>query len=368
MVKELRYSTHSIDESDIAAVIGALRSDWLTQGPQVPRFEQDLCAYVGAKYAVAVSSGTAALHLCMLALRQSFGPSMVLTSPLSFVASANAALLDGHEVDFCDVDRVTGLLDWKRTVSRTERRFNIVVPVHYAGRACDLGILQGPIVVEDAAHALGATCYDGCGKVGNCAHSTAACFSFHAVKGITTAEGGAILSNDQGFADEVRSLREHGRIDGEMVRLGLNYRLTDIQAALGRSQLERCDEMREKRCYLGQCYCSLLHNGVSEDQVFVAGCCDEPCAHAHHLYPVRIKNGKRDAVKAALNAQGIKATVHYPCIHLQPYYRDHFGYHDGAFPEAEAWAAEELSMPLHAGMVEADVTRVVDALRKELAA
>ena len=365
MSKPLRYSQQSIDESDIAAVIGALRSDWLTQGPEVPRFEADLCAYTGAKYAVAVSSGTAALHLCMLALRQSFGPSMVLTSPLSFVASANAALLAGHEVDFCDVDRATGLLDWKRTVSRTERRFNIVVPVHYAGRCCDLGMLQGPIVIEDAAHALGAMCYDGCGRVGNCAHSTACCFSFHPVKPITTGEGGAITTNDQGFADEVRSLREHGRIDGEMVRLGLNYRLTDIQAALGRSQLERCDEMRRRRCWLRHKYIEAsIPSGATD-----LGPCSEPCQHAHHLLPTRIKNGKRDRVKAALNAQGIMAQVHYsPIIPLQPFWKDHFGYHEGAFPEAEAWSREELSLPLHAGMVEADVTRVVDALRKELAA
>lgn len=359
-MSELRYSRQQIDEDDIAAVVRALRSDWLTQGPEVAAFEADLCAYTGARYAVAVSSGTAALHLCMLALAHSFGQSMVLTSPLSFVASANAALLAGHEVDFTDVDRATGLMDWRRTISRTERRFNVVIPVHYAGRCCDMSMLQGPVIIEDGAHAIGATCFDGCGKVGNCAHSTASCFSFHAVKGITTGEGGAITTNDQGFANEVRMLREHGRVASEMVQLGLNYRMTDIQAALGRSQLQRCDEMRERRAELTSRYYVLLR-----DLPVTAPRCDG--GESWHLYAVRIWDGHRDAVKAALNAQDIGAQIHYPCIHLQPYYARTFGYHADAFPEAEAWSQEELSLPLHAGMREADVTRVVDALRKELA-
>jgi dTDP-4-amino-4,6-dideoxygalactose transaminase len=244
----------------------------------------------------------------------------------------------------------------------------VVVPVHYAGRAADLGHIhewsRGDII-EDACHALGAMDFDGCSRVGSCAHSLATCFSFHPVKPITTGEGGAVVTNDQGFADEVRLLRSHGRDEnGRMVSLGLNYRMTELQAALGTSQLERCDKMRQKRYLLAVAYWAELGKGGQPSEVVLP---PRGITDAWHLYSVRIKNGKRDAVKAALNAQGIMAQVHYPCIHLEPYYRKRFGYHEGMFPEAEAWVAEELSLPLHSKMTEADVTRVVNALREALA-
>lgn len=374
---ELRYSEQSISEDDIAAVVSVLRADWLTQGPAVEAFEAALCEYTGAKYAIAVSSGTAALHLAYLAAHKH----RLLTSPLSFVATANAALLAGMDVLFHDVDQATG------NVALPEFTDCLPVPVHFAGRAA--AIPASGVVIEDAAHAIGAICACGCGKVGNCAHSLAACFSFHPVKPITTGEGGAVTTNDQGFADEVRLLRSHGRRDGQMVKLGLNYRMTDFQAALGLSQLKRCDEMRERRRELALWYSDkLMALDVYATATFRGAPTRRPLSDelmsirdvrfledraqedidSWHLFPIRIKGGKRDAVKAALNARGIGAQVHYsPPIHLHPYYRERFGYHEGMFPEAEAWATEELSLPLHSKMTEADVTRVVEALREVLA-
>jgi dTDP-4-amino-4,6-dideoxygalactose transaminase len=360
-MKALRYSEQSISEDDIAAVVRVMRSPYLTQGHEVERFEAALCAYTGAKHAVAVSSGTAALHLAYLAhwAGRNTRRTGIMTSPLSFCATANAALLAGLAVVFHDVDPVTGNVDLPGLNG------DLHVPVHFAGRAAR--IPQGGLVIEDACHALGAMDFDGCSRVGSCAHSLATCFSFHPVKPITTGEGGAVTTNDQGFADEVRLLRSHGRDkDGRMVKLGLNARMTEMRAALGISQLERCDEMLGLRQQHAALYQDRLWN------LQAMGVLTLPCPMelgtetSWHLYAVRIKNGRRDAVKAVLNAQGIQAQVHYPCIHLQPYYVEKFGYKEGDFPEAEAWAAEELSLPLHANMRESDVERVVSALREVL--
>lgn len=368
-MKPLRYSQQNLDEDDIAAVVRVLRSDWIAgDGPEVERFEQALCAYTGARYAVAVSSGTAALHLAYLAAGTI---DHLVTSPLSFVATANAALMAGYTVGFTDVDQTTG------NMAHATLEAEVLVPVHYAGRACPMPGFGGtdllPVVIEDACHALGAMDFDGCSRVGSCAHSLATVFSFHPCKPITAGEGGAVTTNDQGFADEVRLLRSHGRdASGRMVKLGLNYRLTDLQAALGTSQLERCDWMRERRVYLALVYHTELKRFSDEGLLTrpPLGDARDQTRNAWHLYPIRIKNDRtgsvRDSVKAALNAKGIAAQIHYPCIHLQPYWKERFGYHEGQFPEAEAWAAETMSLPLHAGMVEADVTRVVEALREVL--
>jgi dTDP-4-amino-4,6-dideoxygalactose transaminase len=381
------YSHQQITAEDEAAVLAAMRSDYLTQGPMVERFESALCEYTGAKHAIACSNGTVALYLLALSSVLDF-ESEVVTSPLSFVATANAFMLAGHQVTFADVDPATGNMAPGKVAG------DVIVPVHFAGRACDLsgverhvvsvdlssmdldrGIVgtavrdsRPPIVIEDACHALGAMDYDGCSRVGSCAHSLATVFSFHAVKPICTGEGGAITTNDDNLAAELRSLRDHGREGGLMVRLGINGRMTDMQAALGLSQLKRCDEMRDRRCDLAAEYCMRLGqmdccrcnhdpgSGVPQDQ----------CRTAHHLYPIRIKNGRRDAVKAALNARGIGAQSHYsPPIHLHPFYRQ-LGYKEGDYPNAEAFAAEELSLPLHAGMEAGDVERVVAALREVL--
>ena len=342
----MRYATHQVTDQDVQAVTEVLRSEWLTQGPRVEQFEAALCEYTGARYAVAVNSGTAALHLCYETLTRSTGSTLVMTTPLSFVATANAALHAGHEVVFGDVFADTG------NMAPPLRRIKVAVPVHYGGRPADVRSLMAPTVIEDACHAMGAMDYDGCSRVGSCAHSLATAFSFHPVKPMTTAEGGAVTTNDQGFADEVRLLRSHGRLDGEMVALGFNYRMPDVLAALGLSQLRRVDEMRQHRLRLSEIYRELIPQFAPP-----------PSPNSSwHLYPIRIRGGRRDAVRLAMTGQGIGVQVHYPCIHLQPYWRRRYGFTEGSYPEAEAWAAEELSLPLHAGMTRADVERVVKAL------
>ena len=360
---ELRYSQQQITEEDTAAVVSALRSPWLTQGPKVEEFEEALAKYVGAKYAVAVSSGTAALHLALLSVGDN---EHFWTSPLSFVATANAVSLGGNHVDFYDVDSVTG--------SAMLGKADWALPVHFAGRAAPL-IGEPTRTIEDACHALGAIDFDGCSRVGSCKHSLMTCFSFHPVKPITTGEGGAITLNDLGLARALRQLRSHGRDSetGNMVRLGLNYRMTEMQAALGLSQLRRCDEMRDRRAALVVAYYRAIANlrdgGTPRDLWLPeVNDDDEWPTRSWHLYAARITGGRRDEVKAKLNAAGIGAQIHYsPVIPLQPYYRNRYGYKPGDFPNAEAWAAEELSLPLHAGMTEDDVVRVVAELRKALA-
>jgi dTDP-4-amino-4,6-dideoxygalactose transaminase len=332
----------------------------------VQEFEEALAVYTGAKYAVAVNSGTAALYLAYLASNTT----AVLTSPLTFVATANAALLAGAGVWFNDACRDTGLMEnWECGLTTYA-----YVPVHYAGRAAWVGQRHsGMICIEDACHALGAMDHDGCSRVGSCAHSLATCFSFHPVKPITTGEGGAVTTNDEGYAAEVRSLRDHGRRDGLMVALGGNYRMPDISAALGLSQLKRCDKMRERRSYLAMVYNEALSHVTPETLMTWPYAISWPESwktretDAWHLYPIRIKGGCRDEAKAKLNAQSIGAQVHYsPIVPLHPYYRERFGYEPGMWPQAEAWAAEELSLPLHAKMTEQDVERVVAALREAL--
>lgn len=354
VMTELRYSTHAVEEDDIASVVRVMRSPWLTQGPTIEAFEAALCVYTGARYAVVCSSGTAALHLAYAALANSLGSETVLTSPLTFVATANTALMAGHEVAFRDVEHSTG------NMAAPARRARVIVPVHYAGRPCNLRPLVGATVIEDACHAIGAVDFDGCGRIGNCAHSLATVFSFHAVKPITTGEGGAVMTNDEGFAQEMRLLRSHGRDErGRMVALGFNYRLTDMQAAMGVEQLERIDEMRERRLRWVDYYREKLPQSP--------GLTLPPPNErsSWHLFPVRIKNNRND-VKSRLNSAGIWAQIHYPTVHLQPYYRDRFNYREGMFPEAEAWAAEELSLPLHASMNKSDADRVIEALRATL--
>ena len=367
----LRFYAHQhISEDDIAAVVGVLRSDWLTQGPKVQEFEEALAAYVVAKFAVAVSSGTAALELAYRATTAR----AVVTSPLTFMATANAAVVAGAGVGFVDVDQATGNIDPHPGL--TPPIGSVFVPVHFAGRAAPISQLTGfggaVPVIEDACHALGGLDFDGCSRIGSCAHSLATVFSFHPVKSITTGEGGAVTTNDESLARELRSLRDHGREGGLMVRLGTNARMTDIQAALGLSQLKRCDEMLERRAELVSVYGARMEAGGfgADSPVLVPPLYlpEQFDANAFHLYPVRIKNGKRDEVKAKLNAQGIGGQKHYdPIVPLHPYYRERFGYKVGDFPNAEAWSAETLSLPLHAGMSEADVETVVAALMEALA-
>jgi len=381
-LKEIPYSTQWIEDEDVEAVAAVLRSPWLTQGPAVEAFEAALAERCGARHAVAVSSGTAALHLACLALGLGPGKRLV-TSPLSFAASANCALYCGAAADFADVDPATGNMT-PETLAAALRSApaDVVVPVHFSGRPADVeGIARtaaGAAVVEDACHAVGAEVLTSSGwtKVGSCSHSAAVVFSFHPVKPLTTAEGGAVLTQDEALARRVRALRTHGivREPGmheahggwyyEMRDLGFNYRITDVQAALGLSQLRRLDEGLARRRRLVMQY--------REELEGVAGVVLPPAEQgvrsSWHLFPVRIDHTRagRRHVYDTLRAEGIRPQVHYIPVHLHPYYRRRFGFVPGRFPAAEAFYDEELSLPLFATMTREDVTRVATALRRAL--
>lgn len=379
------YGRHSVSQADIDAVVEVLRSDRLTQGPAVARFERALAAYCGAEGAVAVSSGTAALHLACRAL--GFGPGDVLwTSPITFVSSANCALLCGGEVDFVDIDPRTynlcpdALADRLAAAERAGRLPRVVVPVHYAGQPCDMARIgelaqqYGFRVVEDAAHALGAGC-DG-GRVGDCRFADITVFSLHPVKLVTTGEGGVLLSNDADLRRRLVELRSHGitraadRLQAadpggwyyEQQALGFNYRMTDIQAALGASQLQRVAAFLDRRRALAMRYARLLE-GLPlrlpwEDPRHVS---------AWHLYPVVLDGGGpvRRAVYDRMHAAGVAVQVHYIPVHTQPFYRAR-GFRAGDFPRAEAFYDGVLSLPLYPDLSDAEQDRVVELLRDAL--
>lgn len=354
------YGRQSIDDDDIAAVVEVLKGDWLTQGPHVEQFEQTLAASVEARYAVAFSSGTAALHGACAAAR--LGPGdQVVTSPLSFVASANCARYVGASVGFVDVDPGTLNLDPLRVPAEADA----LVAVHYAGLPVDLRALvhRPRVVIEDAAHALGARTPDG--PVGNCAHSEMCAFSFHPVKAVTTGEGGAVTTNDPVLAERLRRFRNHGiapRADHgpwyyEVDEPGFNFRLTDIQAALGTSQLGKLDRLITRRQQIAQRYRELL-----EDlPVQLPPAPPDGFEHAYHLFPVRVPDRRR--VYDELKAAGIATQVHYVPIYRHP----RFGGDGGSrFPHTEAAYARLLSLPLFPDLTDPEQERVVEALGRLL--
>lgn len=375
----LPYSRQSIGADEIAAVAHAAGDPFLTGGPTLARFEAALAEAVGARHAIAVSSGTAALHVAYLAAGLRAGDRLV-TSPITFVATANAAVHCGAQVDFADVD-ARGNLDASglaRAVARSGAP-SLVVPVHFAGHPVDVAAIAetvpGALVVEDACHALGAVAADG-RPVGACTHAAMAVFSFHPVKIITTGEGGAITTNDDLLARRCRRFRDHGLVREaaertvigepwgyEMHAPGFNYRLTDLQAALGLVQLGRLRELVAARRRIAARYATALRalRGVT---------LVEPAAGTQsswHLAPVRLPASARRHVYEALRAREIGVQVHYVPVHRQPFYRQQ-GADPGHCPAAEAFYREELSLPCFPGMADEDVTRVVDALGEALAA
>ncbi|HLP01684.1 MAG TPA: UDP-4-amino-4,6-dideoxy-N-acetyl-beta-L-altrosamine transaminase [Opitutaceae bacterium] len=384
----LPYARQNVSAEDVAAVAAALRSDFLTQGPAVPRFEARVAELCGARHAIAVSSATAGLHLACLSL--GLGPGKTLwTSPNTFVASANCARYCGAEVDFVDVEldsgnlSVAALREKFAHAARANRLPAVLVPVHFAGLPCDMAEIaavareHGVAVIEDAAHALGAT-YRGA-PVGDGRFSDCTVLSFHAVKIATTGEGGVILTNRDDLAAHMRRLRTHGITrepdelttapEGpwsyEQVELGFHYRLTDIQAALGASQLSRLPEFLRRRRELAARYDALLR----ELPVRLPARREERDS-SWHLYPIcldpaRCPRGRRE-VYAAMRAAGIGVNVHYIPVHLQPYYR-RLGFKPGDFPAAEARYAVTLTLPLFFGLTEAQQDSVVGALRATLA-
>lgn len=382
MTGSLPYSRQEVTDLDVVAVAEALRAPLITQGPMVDRFEADLAVFVGADYAVVFNSATAALHAAYAVLGIGPGKS-VLTSPITFVATANAALYLGGSVRFADVDPATALIDPDAADDRADRSVKVVTPVHFGGEVAPVEVLaaiaeaRGWAVVEDASHALGASYRSRTGvlhRVGACDHSTMCCFSFHAVKQITTGEGGAVTTNDAELSRRLRMFRSHGitrdwdrmsQVDGpwyyEQQDLGYNYRLTDFQCALGRSQLARLPEWVAKRALLAGLYEARLA-GVGG---VVPLRRPKGSQGAHHLFVVRVPPAERLRIFDTLTAQGIGVNVHYIPVYQQPYHRLHgsAGVHR---PGSEEYYRSALTLPLFHGMTDADVDRVVTALERAI--
>jgi len=346
----LSYSRQSIDAADIQAVADALCSPMLTTGPRVPEFEARFAATVGAKHAVAVSSGTAALHAVMAALVRPGDE--VIVPAITFAATANAALYVGARPVFADVDSDTLLIDPEDVRRKITDRTRAIIGVDYAGQAADYEALaeiasgpEGPIyVIADSAHSLGA---------GRSYGVVAQCWSLHAVKAVTTGEGGVVTADDEMLARWLRAFRNHGRDEsGEMRSLGYNYRMTDFQAALGLSQLGKLERFVGRRREIAAIY-DRLFEGTRVQPLKRVG------PHAYHLYVVRVPD--RDRAKEHLREKGLGAQVHYRPVYLHPYYRS-LGYHPGLCPVAEQAAKEILSLPCHPGVSDVDAWRVAQEL------
>jgi perosamine synthetase len=375
--RTIPYARQWIDEDDIRAVAEVLRSDWLTTGPKVEEFEQAVADYVDAKYAVAVSSGTAALHAAMYAINIKPGDE-VIVSPMTFAATANCVVYQGGTPVFADVDPGTLLLDPAKVEEKITERTRAIIGVDYAGQPCDWDRLReiadkhGLRLVADGCHALGAE-YKG-RKVGSIADMTV--FSFHPVKHITTGEGGMITTDDPELAERMRLFRSHGittdarqreKQDSwfyEMVDLGYNYRITDFQCALGISQLRKLPKFLERRREIAARY----------DESFAGLSGINPLAvrpnafHAYHLYVIRIDSNilgiDRTALFTKLREKGIGVNVHYIPVHLHPFYREKFHTGIGLCPVAEAAYEQIISLPMFPGMTDKNVEKVINVMQK----
>ena len=377
------YGRQEVTGKDIDEVVKVLRSDFLTQGPVVPKFENSVANHVGAKYALAVNSATSALHIACLAL--GLGPSDWLwTSPITFVASANCALYCGAQVDFVDIDPITynlcpqSLEQKLREAEKLGCLPKVLVAVHLCGQPCDMAEIQalsqqyGFKIIEDASHAIGGK-YRG-EYVGNCRYSDITVFSFHPVKIITTAEGGMALTNDESLANRMELLRSHGitrrpemmthASEGpwyyQQLELGFNYRMTELQAALGLSQMDRLDGYVQQRHVIAKRYDLHLHNLPIQLPWL------RPDSYsALHLYVIRLQTVSSSVshreVFEALRQHGIGVNLHYIPVHLQPFYA-RLGFRRGDFPEAERYYEEAISLPMFPTMTAEQQQTVVDAL------
>ena len=381
------YGKQSISETDIKAVEEVLRSDFLTQGPAIEQFERTAANYCGAKYAVAVCNATAALHIACLSAGLDTGE-LLWTSPITFVASANCGRYCGADVDFVDIDEKTynmsaaALEEKLRRARRDNKLPKVVIPVHLAGQACDMVRIKelsdeyGFTIIEDASHAVGADYLDT--KVGSCAFSDMTVFSFHPVKIVTTGEGGMVLTNNHELYEKLLLYRSHGITrnpakmtyvsDGawyyQQIVLGCNYRMTDIQAALGTSQMKRLDAFVARRRELAARYDALL-----QELPLVTPHVMEGANPSWHIYVVRVAFGQIRKTKQqlfeAMKEQGIMLNLHYIPVHRQPYY-EKLGFRQGDFLQSEKYYEEAFTLPLYYDLTNDEQERIVDALRSVL--
>ena len=377
------YGKHTIDDADVDSVVDVLRNQFLTQGTVVPRFEQALCEYTGAGFATAVNSATSGLHIACLAAGVSEGD-WVWTVPNSFVASANCARFCGAHVDFVDIDAKTRNLDVHalaqklQLAAQQQRLPKALIVVHFAGLSCDMQTIHqlckvhDIVIIEDAAHALGGD-YQG-RKIGCCEYADMAVLSFHPVKSITTAEGGAVLCNDVAYSSKLQLYAKHGitrdpaLMQGQshgpwyyqQIALGYNYRLSDLHAALGVTQLQKLDQFIAKRRMLAARYREQL-----ADLPLILPCTESYADSAWHLFMVELTQHARLSIYQALHELDIGVNVHYIPIHLQPYYQA-LGFKAGDFPHAEHFYQHALTLPLFPSMTESEQDQVISALRQVL--
>jgi UDP-4-amino-4,6-dideoxy-N-acetyl-beta-L-altrosamine transaminase len=386
MRKMIPYGRQFLDKRDIKSVNSVLRSDWLTQGPKVKEFEQALAEYCGAKYCVAVASGTAALHIAAIVSGLKEGNEAV-TTPITFLATSNSVAYCGAKPIFADINEDTINISTEEILKCISSRTKAILPVHFAGLPCDMPRISniakkhGLTVIEDACHALGAEYYSNNKwiKVGSCKHSDMTILSFHPVKHITTGEGGAILTNSRVFFEKCLIFRNHGMIKNakmfrkppqilrdrgawyyEMQELGFNYRITDIQCALGCSQLHKLDGFIKRRREIADIYTDMF-SGMEEVILPI-----EPkhFRSAWHLFVIQTRTAnKRRPLFNFLRNKGIGAQVHYIPVYLQPFYRNKYGYSQGMCPNSEKYYSRAISLPMYPRMKNSDIRYVVNTVK-----
>lgn len=363
-MKIYNYGRQHLELDDYIAVLKTLASPFLTCGPKVREFEQAICDYTGAKYCVAVNSATSGLHIANLAAGIGVGDE-VITSPITFLSSANCARFIGANVRFADIIPDSANINPSEIKKHITQRTKAIIPVHFAGQSCDMVAINDILpkdrkiyIIEDAAHAIGSE-YNG-SKVGSCRHSDMTVFSFHPVKTITTCEGGAVTTNDENLYKKLLAYRSHGLHNTEywkydMIELGLNYRLTDVQAALGITQLKKLDRFKARRREIVDYYNANLGLPHLVEQDFSNAC--------FHLYVIFVKN--REEFYCNLRKVGLNLQVHYIPVHTQPYYQQ-FGYKWGDYPNAEEYYKHCISLPLYYDLKDRDLREIVRRIKSIL--
>ena len=353
-MKKLSYGRQWINDDDIAEVVKILRGDWLTMGPTVEAFESRLADYAGMKHAVTFSSGTSALHGAMNAIGLHEGD-YAITTAMTFTATSNSILYVNATPLFTDIDPDTLCMDIKQAESLMNEKVKAIVPVSFAGYPLDIEALKklahenNAVLIEDASHALGRDRKE---------YADIMTLSFHPVKHTTTGEGGAVLTNNDDYAEKLKHFRNHGTYNKEMLELGYNYRLSEIHCALGLSQMKRVDEFIARRRELAEIYLSEL----SDVPNIIL-----PPSHKHHvwhIFALQVTNGLRDSLADYLREHDINPNTHYKPVPLMPYYRERFGYKPGDFPESERYYEQEISLPLYPMMTNEDVKRVTDSIKE----